>query len=97
MLPSALVTALQDAIGRAQRHLLSIQAPDGHWVGELEADRALTAEYLLFCHLIDRVNRDQEQKAARYLRRRQHPDGGWSLFDGGPSEPLGDHQDRTSR
>ncbi|MET0484052.1 MAG: prenyltransferase/squalene oxidase repeat-containing protein, partial [Candidatus Rokuibacteriota bacterium] len=80
------MTALQDAIGRAQRHLLSIQAPDGHWVGELEADRALTAEYLLFCHLIDRVNRDQEQKAARYLRRRQNPDGGWSLFDGGPSD-----------
>jgi len=67
MLPSALVTALQDAIGRAQRHLLSIQAPDGHWVGELEADRALNAEYLLFCHLIDRVNREQEQKTARYL------------------------------
>ena len=86
VLPSALVTALQDAIGRAQRHLLSIQAPDGHWVGELEADRALTAEYLLFCHLIDRVNRDQEQKAARYLPRRQNPDDGWSLFDGGPSD-----------
>jgi len=86
MLPSALVTALQDAIGRAQRHLLSIQAPDGHWVGELEADRALNAEYLLFCHLIDRVNREQEQKTARYLKRRQNADGGWSLFEGGPSD-----------
>src|SRR5499426_2733701 len=86
MLPSALVTALQDAIERAQRHLLSVQAPDGHWVGELEADRALTAEYMLFCHLIDRVNRAQEAKAARYLKRRQNPDGGWSLFEGGPSD-----------
>src|SRR5262249_45279700 len=86
MLPSALVTALQDAIERAQRHLLSVQAPDGHWVGELEADRALTAEYMLFCHLIDRVNRAQEAKAARYLKRRPNPDGGWSLFEGGPSD-----------
>jgi squalene-hopene/tetraprenyl-beta-curcumene cyclase len=86
MLPSALVTAVQDAISRAQGHLLSIQAPDGHWIGELEADRALTAEYLLLCHLIDRVDRNIEQRAVRYLRRRQNPDGGWSLFEGGPTD-----------
>src|SRR5256885_9191977 len=36
MLPFALVTPLQDAISRAQQHLLSLQAPDGHWIGELE-------------------------------------------------------------
>jgi squalene-hopene/tetraprenyl-beta-curcumene cyclase len=84
MLPSALVTAVQDAISRAQDHLLSIQAPDGHWVGELEADRALTAEYLLLCHLIDRADRAVEQRAVRYFRRRQNADGGWSLFEGGP-------------
>ncbi len=86
MLPSALVTALQDAISRAREHLLSIQAPDGHWVGELEADRALTAEYLLLCHLIDRADRRVEQRAVRYFRRRQNADGGWSLFEGGPSD-----------
>ena len=86
MLPFALVTALQDAISRAQDNLLSIQAPDGHWIGELEADRALTAEYLLLCHLIDRVDRNVEQRAVRYFRRRQSADGGWSLFEGGPSD-----------
>jgi squalene-hopene/tetraprenyl-beta-curcumene cyclase len=86
MLPSALVTAVQDAISRAQEHLLSLQAPDGHWVGELEADRALTAEYLLLCHLTDRVDRAVEHKAVRYFRRRQNADGGWSLFEGGPSD-----------
>jgi len=86
MLPSALVTAVQDAISRAQEHLLSLQAPDGHWVGELEADRALTAEYLLLCHFIDRADRTVEQGAVRYFRRRQNADGGWSLFEGGPSD-----------
>jgi squalene-hopene/tetraprenyl-beta-curcumene cyclase len=86
MLPFALVTALEHAIARAQAHLLSMQAPDGHWVGELEADRALTAEYLLFRHLIGRVDRRVEQGAIRYLRRRQNADGGWSLFEGGPSD-----------
>jgi squalene-hopene/tetraprenyl-beta-curcumene cyclase len=86
MLPSGLVTPVQDAIARAQDHLLSIQAPDGHWVGTLEADRALTAEYLLLCRLIDRQDRKVEQRAVQYFRRRQNADGGWSLFEGGPSD-----------
>jgi squalene-hopene/tetraprenyl-beta-curcumene cyclase len=86
MLPFAVVTALDEAISRAQQHLLSRQAADGHWVGELEADRALNAEALLLHHLIDRVDRGVEQRTVRYLRRRQNADGGWSLFQGGDSD-----------
>src|SRR5262245_37578030 len=86
MLPSALVTGVQDAISRAQGHLLAIQAPDGHWTGELQADYALTAEYLLLCHLIDRVDRGVARRAVRYFRRQQNPDGGFGLFVGGSSD-----------
>jgi len=86
MLAFVLVTALHEAISRAQRHLLSLQAPDGHWSGELEADWALTAEALLLHHLIDRVDGNHQQRAVRFLRRRQNADGGWSLFAGGPSD-----------
>ncbi|MBI2156708.1 MAG: squalene--hopene cyclase [Candidatus Rokubacteria bacterium] len=85
MLPSAFVTGLLDAISRAQAHLLSVQRADGHWVGELEADVTLTAECLLLGHLIDRVNREKEAKAVRYLRRRQLLDGGFNLFEAGPT------------
>jgi squalene-hopene/tetraprenyl-beta-curcumene cyclase len=86
MLAFRVVTALDEAVARAQHHLLSRQAVDGHWVGELEADRALTAEALLLHHLIDRVDRGVEQRAVAYLRRRQNEDGGWSLFEGGASD-----------
>jgi squalene-hopene/tetraprenyl-beta-curcumene cyclase len=86
MLPSRLVTPVAEAISRAQRYLLDHQAPDGHWVGELEADATITSEYLLLGHLLDRVNRDAERRAVKYLRRRQGPDGGWSLFEAGPSD-----------
>jgi squalene-hopene/tetraprenyl-beta-curcumene cyclase len=79
------VTALDAAISRAQAHLLSLQAPDGHWIGELESPPEITAEYILLNHLLDRVNRDKERKAVRYLRRRQGSDGGWSLFEEGPT------------
>src|SRR5712691_3323746 len=85
MLPSRTVRGLSDTIARAQARLLSLQSPDGHWVGELEADTTITAEYLLLGHLIDRVNRRREQKAVRYLRRRQRADGGFDLFPGGPT------------
>ena len=87
MLAFVLVTApLRDAISRAQHHLLSCQAPDGHWIGELEADWGLTADALLLHHLLDRVDHDHQTRAVRFLRRRQNADGGWSLFAGGPSD-----------
>src|SRR5919204_4743407 len=85
MLPSATVRGLADAIARAQARLLSVQAPDGHWVGELEADTTITSEYMLLGHLIDRANHARDVKAVRYLRRRQRADGGFDLFPGGPT------------
>src|SRR5262249_60405043 len=60
------------------------EGPDGHWVGELEADSTITSEYLLLGHLLDRVDRDREAKMLTYLRERQLADGGWSLYEGGP-------------
>jgi squalene-hopene/tetraprenyl-beta-curcumene cyclase len=86
MLPSTFVTSLHDSIARAQAHLLARQAADGHWVGELEADVTITAEYLLLCHLIDRVRPGAEQRAVRYLRRRQNREGGWSLYEAGATD-----------
>jgi squalene-hopene/tetraprenyl-beta-curcumene cyclase len=85
MLPSRPVTALDSAISRAQTFLFDAQAADGHWVGELEANTTITSEYLLLCHLIDRVNRTREDKAVRYFRSRQRPDGGFTLFAEGPT------------
>src|SRR5687767_12663157 len=86
MLPFAVVTALDEAVSRAQQYLVTHQAADGHWVGELEADRALTAEALLLRRLIDRVDHGVEERAVRFLRKRQNADGGWSLFEGGASD-----------
>ena len=68
---------LDDAIERAQQALLDLQAPDGHWVGEAEANTTITSEYLLFCHLIERVDREREGKMVHYLRGEQLADGGF--------------------
>ena len=83
--PAAVSTRVDPVIERAQSYLLSCQAPDGHWVGELEANSTVTSEYLLFCRLLDRVDRERERKIVNYLRRQQLGDGGWSIYEKGPA------------
>src|SRR5262245_22382717 len=83
--PLAVSAHVDAAIERATTLLLSCQAPDGHWIGELEANSTITSEYLLFCHLVDRVDRERERKIVNYLRRHQLPDGGYSLYQQGPA------------
>ncbi len=77
---------LAQAIKRSQAYILSQQCEGGYWVGELEANITLTAEYILFCHLIGCVDEVRQQKCVRYLRLQQRADGGWTLYYGGPSD-----------
>jgi squalene-hopene/tetraprenyl-beta-curcumene cyclase len=77
---------LAQAINGSQAYLLSQQQPEGYWVGELEANTTLTSQYLLFRHLLGRVDEVRQQKCVRYLLSQQQPDGGWRLYYGGPSD-----------
>ena len=77
---------LHEAIRRARSHLLSIQQADGHWCGELEGDTILESEYILTMHFLGRTHEARVAKAAEYVRRKQLPGGGWSIYPGGPPE-----------
>ena len=75
--------SLQNGIASASRALLGVQKPDRHWVFELEADVTIPAEYILMRHyLAEPVDAALEGKIAKYLRRMQNDNGGWSLFYG---------------
>lgn len=77
---------LEAAISAASNSLLALQHPDGHFVFELEADATIPAEYVLMRHYLgEPVDAVLEEKIARYLRRIQSDDGGWSLFRDGVS------------
>ncbi len=79
-------TRLEQAIERGANHLLSIQAEEGFWKGELEADTTLESDYIYYLNVLGKADPERIAKLALYVRRRQLPDGGWSTFPGGPSE-----------
>lgn len=77
---------LRDAIERGADHLLSLQADEGYWVGELQADTTLESDYILYLHILGRMDATRVGKLANYIRRKQLADGGWNVYEGGPSE-----------
>lgn len=77
---------LSDAIDRGMKHLLSLQASEGYWVGELEADTTLESDYIFYLHILNKADPQRVAKLANYIRQRQLPDGGWNIYFSGPSE-----------
>ena len=77
---------LRDAIEHGANYLLSLQASEGYWLGELEADTTLESDYIFYLNVIGQAHPDRIAKLANYVRRRQLPDGGWNIYFGGPSE-----------
>ncbi len=77
---------LEEAIERGVNHLLTLQAEEGYWLGELEADTTLESDYIYYLHVLGKADLERIAKLANYVRRRQLLDGGWSTFPGGPSE-----------
>jgi squalene-hopene/tetraprenyl-beta-curcumene cyclase len=77
---------LKQAISRAQQHLISLQHPEGYWIGELIVDSTLCSDYVTFMHWAGDVDLDLQQKCIDHILSRQLPDGGWNIYPEGPSE-----------
>src|ERR1700747_2961571 len=77
---------LPEAIERGAEHLLSLQAVDGYWQGELEADSTLESDYIYYLFVLGKAAPARIAKLAKYVRSKQLGDGGWNLYPGGPSE-----------
>jgi squalene-hopene/tetraprenyl-beta-curcumene cyclase len=77
---------LEQAIERGADHLLSLQVEPGYWLGELEADSTLESDYIYYLHVLGKADPARVAKLANYVRQKQLPDGGWSIYPGGPSE-----------
>ena len=77
---------LRETIRLAQQNLLRLQAPEGYWAGELFVDSTLCSDYILFMYWDGKVDPVLEEKCVAHIRRRQLADGGWNIYEFGPSE-----------
>ena len=77
---------LETALKRSQDYLLSVQKPDGFWVGELLVDSTLVSDMVCFHHWDGKIDPEWQRKAVNHIFSMQLPDGGWNIYFGGPSE-----------
>jgi squalene-hopene/tetraprenyl-beta-curcumene cyclase len=76
---------LQAAIASSRDYLFSRMQPEGYWCGELEADTTLVSDYIFLHTLLGTRDEERMQKCARQILRFQNEDGGWPIYEGGPS------------
>jgi squalene-hopene/tetraprenyl-beta-curcumene cyclase len=74
------------ALRRSQEYLLSIQKPEGFWVGELMVDSTLVSDTVAYHHWNGKVDREWQRKAVNHILGMQLTDGGWNIYHGGPAE-----------
>jgi squalene-hopene/tetraprenyl-beta-curcumene cyclase len=77
---------LKEAISRAQENLISLQHPEGYWIGELIVDSTLCSDYVTFMHWSGNIDLALQQKCVDHILARQLPDGGWNIYPEGPAE-----------
>ncbi|MEO5924575.1 MAG: squalene--hopene cyclase [Bryobacteraceae bacterium] len=91
----ALLSASGQALGRASDHLMSLRSAEGFWWGDLTADTTLESDFILtelWRHTPptsgpwNPPTRALIAKAARSILVRQLADGGFSIYEKGPSE-----------
>src|SRR5271155_4260790 len=77
---------VETAVKNGAEYLLSVQAEEGYWHGELEADTTLESDYIYYLYVLGKAEPERIAKLANYVRRRQLDTGGWPIYPGGPSE-----------
>jgi squalene-hopene/tetraprenyl-beta-curcumene cyclase len=74
------------ALDASRQYLFGLQdREDGYWCGELGADTTLVSDYILLHRLLGTEDEKRTQKCATEILNRQNPDGGWPIYNDGPS------------
>lgn len=74
------------AVDASRKYLFSLQDKDeGYWCGELGADTTLESDYILLHRLLGTEDAKRTEKCANEILSHQNEDGGWPIYNGGPS------------
>ena len=76
--------ALDFALQQGTDHLLSEQADDGYWWGELESNVTMAAEHILLERFLGSYDIERESRIRRYILSLQKEDGSWPIYWDGP-------------
>src|SRR5258708_24530106 len=63
---------LENTIERGANHLLSLQAEEGFWQGELEADTTLESDYIYYLHVLGKADPERIAKNMQIIRSEEH-------------------------
>lgn len=81
-----LMTQVDTVIGRTREKLLSLQQPDGNWIGELYVDTTVACDYIFYMYWRGQVDFDIQSRIVKHCLDRRQADGGWNIYPGAPSE-----------
>ena len=76
--------SVRDTINKSGKDLLNLQAAEGYWLFELEADATIPSEYVLLHEYFGSRDKNREAHIQCYLLNRQLEDGSWPLYEQGP-------------
>jgi len=82
---SGLAARLNSSIQAAQRFLFARQNEESWWCGELEADTTLESDYIFLHTVLGTREERRFQQCADEILRHQNADGGWPIYQDGPS------------
>ncbi len=80
--------ALDGAIEAAAGWLAERQKPEGYWVGRLESNACMEAQWRLALWFMHLDGHHLCGRLAESLRRSQRPDGSWEIYHGAPAGDI---------
>lgn len=80
--------ALERSIDEAARWLAERQKPEGYWVGRLESNACMEAQWCLALWFMGLEDHHLRPRLARSLRQSQREDGSWQIYHGAPAGDI---------
>jgi len=79
--------AVAETIRRSQDALLRQQnSEDGYWCGAIFGDTTIDSDTIMLLNFLGRGSSIKVRRIANHLLNKQNPDGGWPIYDNGPSD-----------
>jgi squalene-hopene/tetraprenyl-beta-curcumene cyclase len=79
---------LDDGIERAIDWLARHQEEEGFWVGKLESNSCIEAEWILAIHFLGITDDPKYGKVVQSLLNEQRPDGAWQVYHDAPAGDI---------